>query len=719
MEDLKTEVISRFGLMPNFFSSAFATPGLAESLWVFSCSTYLDLPLPSVFKERLFVHLSRFCPVRYCIVRHCCFLLGYGHSAGDPNAEVENVEDVLDLLNRPLSDALQLEATLHRLENGEPLAEIPNPRSQAESDIFDALTALFIEPGRSERTRNALRHAIGRAHFEYLSRYFSLIRSAHYWMELNPDLELEPDAREMLRRHPELAARLLDSDDAESEQANSSVREALKALREAKQALRASEEYLSLVLESTEDGIEIIDRHWRFVYRNAAGRRMLEQQGHPPDNGIGQILWDVYPNLLGSSLELSLREAMEFRRHLKVNFIFTTSGNEIETRIVPLNDGGLSVYFQDITERNRTQRALSQSEARYRMLVENVTDYAILLLDQVGFIHEWTGGAVDVFQYAPEEIIGRPFSLLISSDAQAAVESQSGLLEATTHGRVERETWRVRKNGERFWANEIITVVRDVEQRLLGFSVVTRDLTERRRALEADERRRLAQERDAMRRRLSLAEEEERRRLSRELHDEAGQHVTALGLGIQALRNSVQVGTEAERHAATLDGLVHTLSSELHALAVRLRPKVLDDFGLEAAMTSYADEWAQRTGIHIDVQAESSSRRLSPSIQNTLYRIFQETLTNIARHSGATRVGILLKRRAEHIQLIVEDDGKGFDIANLDTEKPGGGLGLFGIRERVELFNGSLEIESSPREGTTIFVRLPFEVVENEHHVKD
>jgi hypothetical protein len=126
----RREVADRFGVLPNFFCSADAAPGLIEELWKFARSAYLDSPLPSLFKERLFVHLSRFCRVRYCIVRHVGFLIGQGRPAGDASAPLDTVDHVIELLRRPLPEEPALSASLARLERMHPGSPLPEARSE-------------------------------------------------------------------------------------------------------------------------------------------------------------------------------------------------------------------------------------------------------------------------------------------------------------------------------------------------------------------------------------------------------------------------------------------------------------------------------------------------------------------------------------------------------------------------------------------------------------
>ena len=153
---LVDEVTSRFGVFPNFFSSAPTAEGLVEELWKFAKAGYLDSPLPSLFKERLFVHLSRFCAVRYCIVRHVGFLIGEGRPAGDASVFPQTIEQVLKMLKTPMPDAKELALCFDRLESHRDRDEIPDPETQREGDLFSALTIIFVEPARSERARRAV-----------------------------------------------------------------------------------------------------------------------------------------------------------------------------------------------------------------------------------------------------------------------------------------------------------------------------------------------------------------------------------------------------------------------------------------------------------------------------------------------------------------------------------------------------------------------------------
>jgi hypothetical protein len=207
------EVSQRFGLIPNFFTSTPDAPEIIEKLWDFAKSAYLDSPIPALFKERLFVFLSRFCQVRYCIVRHCGFLVGYGYASGDASAARHSIEQALKLLKVPPPWRRPLEPIYERLEAFRSVIDWPDPESDAEDWIFAMSALIFVEPTKSERARQVLRQALGAKRLEYLLALLAFIRTAHYWTETHPELEIEHDVRELMALHKELASLLLQGSD--------------------------------------------------------------------------------------------------------------------------------------------------------------------------------------------------------------------------------------------------------------------------------------------------------------------------------------------------------------------------------------------------------------------------------------------------------------------------------------------------------------------------
>jgi two-component system, NarL family, sensor histidine kinase DevS len=208
--------------------------------------------------------------------------------------------------------------------------------------------------------------------------------------------------------------------------------------------------------------------------------------------------------------------------------------------------------------------------------------------------------------------------------------------------------------------------------------------------------------RDALRR-VVEAQELERRRLARELHDETGQALTSTLLGLKAIEEA-RSEEEMRAAAATLRELVVATLQDVRNLAVELRPKALDDFGLVPALERLAQSFAEQTGIGVDFEAGGLGKeRLPGDVETALYRIVQECLTNVVKHSHARRVSILLTRRDHAVAAVVEDDGQGFEPGRVPDE----GVGLLGMRERIALLDGRLEVESQPGSGTTLLVEVP------------
>jgi two-component system sensor histidine kinase UhpB len=210
------------------------------------------------------------------------------------------------------------------------------------------------------------------------------------------------------------------------------------------------------------------------------------------------------------------------------------------------------------------------------------------------------------------------------------------------------------------------------------------------------------------------AQEEERKRIARELHDETSQSLTSLIIGIRMVQEVVPKALPEMRDRLRLiNDQAHETLNEVHNMAIRLRPSVLDDLGLSAALRSYSKEFSENTGIAVNLQLLAMNQRLTPELETVLYRVVQEALTNVARHAGADECRVTIRRKETSILGIIEDNGGGFDPQLvMMSEEHGRGLGLHGMKERIELVGGSLEFESRPTEGTTIMIEVPIQIKE-------
>jgi signal transduction histidine kinase len=216
------------------------------------------------------------------------------------------------------------------------------------------------------------------------------------------------------------------------------------------------------------------------------------------------------------------------------------------------------------------------------------------------------------------------------------------------------------------------------------------------------------EERRELLHRTVVAQEAERKRIARELHDSLGQYLTALRLGFDAIAPICATDETARRRVAALKDLTAELGRDFSRMAWELRPMALDDLGLRNAITQYLEEWAERSGLHIDLEITLGDRRLPAAVETGLFRVLQEAITNVTKHSGADQVGVVLEATGGEVRLIVEDNGRGFQIdEGTDIALGRTHLGLLGVRERLALVNGSLEVESSAHGGTTVYACVP------------
>jgi len=222
---------------------------------------------------------------------------------------------------------------------------------------------------------------------------------------------------------------------------------------------------------------------------------------------------------------------------------------------------------------------------------------------------------------------------------------------------------------------------------------------------EMSERERAERARTELLARLVFAQEDERRRIAREMHDQFGEQLTALGRRIQLLKDACADQPELSLQVDALESVAQQLDRDVDHLVWELRPTALDDLGLRAALANYVQDWSKRVSISAELHTFGLlDDRLGSDAETTLYRIAQEALTNVAKHSRAENVDVILERRSDHVVLIIEDDGVGFDP--LDESTAPQGFGLLGMQERAALVGATIQIESAVGKGTTVLVRI-------------
>jgi PAS domain S-box-containing protein len=238
-----------------------------------------------------------------------------------------------------------------------------------------------------------------------------------------------------------------------------------------------------------------------------------------------------------------------------------------------------------------------------------------------------------------------------------------------------------------------------------GIIIFTEKITERKNAVETEKA--LIRERVRLAARLETIEEE-RRKISRELHDGLGQMITAAVMSVQLIENAIHNEPEkAVEHAEMAKSLLDTTIHEVRNISQALRPAILDDFGLLPALRLLCEDFSKISGTDISFNTFGLEERLPPGLEIAVYRICQEAISNIVRHSGATEAGIQMYRRTNTLLLLIQDNGRGMDQQAIRSDLSRAGSGLTNIRERAELHNGSLQIESQPGEGLELIIEIP------------
>ena len=365
--------------------------------------------------------------------------------------------------------------------------------------------------------------------------------------------------------------------------------------------------------------------------------------------------------------------------------------------------------------------AFRKSEEQFRLLVSAVQDYAIFMLDPQGNVSTWNLGAARIKQYKAEEIIGKHFSCFYEDVDLRSGKPAMELRVAAKDGRFEDEGWRLRKDGSRFWANVIITAVRDESGKLIGFGKVTRDVTEAMQTRQALQKE-VAERREAQQqlhnsekslRQLSLhllrTQDEERRRIGQDLHDSLGQYLTVLKMKLDALFTPKAGSVPIEDVSACIE-LADDCIKEVRTVSYLLYPPLLEEMGLGSAVPWYLDGFSERSGIQATLEVQPDFGRLPRDSELALFRVLQESLTNVHRHSGSQTAHIRLAMKEGSAVLEIEDAGKGMPPHLLEQSGQdwmgAHGVGVRGMGERIRQLGGKLELFSN-QSGTTVIAIVP------------
>ena len=361
-----------------------------------------------------------------------------------------------------------------------------------------------------------------------------------------------------------------------------------------------------------------------------------------------------------------------------------------------------------LTERKRIEEALRESRAQLAGIIGSAME-AIITIDEDQRIVVFNAAAERMFRTSAADVMGQSVDRFVPEQFRPTHQDGMHFFGRTNLARrwvgVLGAATGLRADGEEFPIEAAISQVEVGGQKL--YTVILRDITERK---QAEEQLRTSREQlRALAAHLQSVREDERTRIAREIHDELGQVLTGLRIDLAWVASRLLPGDETplpDRVKAML-GLVDTTIRLVRRIATDLRPGVLDDLGLVAAVEWQAQEFQNRTGITCEFSANQPDLALPPEVGTAVFRICQETLTNVARHAHATRVELRLEAEAGALLLTVADNGRGITEQELVNQTS---LGLLGMRERALLLGGQVTIAGRPGEGTTVMVRVPLEI---------
>jgi PAS domain S-box-containing protein len=461
---------------------------------------------------------------------------------------------------------------------------------------------------------------------------------------------------------------------------------------------------LASVFEIFPDMVFVVDRDERILYVNRVAAQAL---GQKPEEIVGRRQAELFPGALGARHSIAIQHVLgsgesvvtENQQDLHLRPVW------IDTRLVPFRDPSGAILavvgiVRNVSERREAQEAVALREAYLRSMLDNFP-YLVWFKDNAGKFQVVNEAFAHAFGKAkPSDVIGLDDFAIGPHERALHYVSDDQEVMRTRHKKLVEEEICV--NGQSRWFETYKSPVLDAAGALRGTTGFARDITERRQ-LQEDQRRSREQLR-ALAAHVESVREQERVRIAREIHDELGQSLTCMGMDLAFLDKHID--SENKEAAARVAALVELVKDTLRCvrrISSELRPSILDDLGLGAAIEWLAHDFETRT--HITCKVEVPEDLSLPFDRATpLFRVCQEALTNVTRHASATQVDIHLTCSNTTIDLVIRDNGRGITDEEIQRY---GSLGLLGMKERVSILGGTLDVVGKPGEGTTLTVQIP------------
>ncbi len=454
------------------------------------------------------------------------------------------------------------------------------------------------------------------------------------------------------------------------------------------------------VLESIGDAFFAVDNNWLITYWNKEAERIT---GFLRTDLIGKNFRDSFTGIMNPDFFRYLQTAVDNNEPEHFENFTDTYQRWWDVTAFP-SDNGLAVYFKDISTRKQIEEEIKNNERKLQVLFHTVREIIFMVSIESRDVYRFVSmnkAGLNAMGMKEEEVVGHyvhhiipspSLELVLSKYQQAITEKQTITWEETTPYPAGVKTARVSASPVFNDQGECMMLVGSI------FDITDQLAYEEKLKASNDELRQLALH-------LQHVREEERLHIAREIHDELGQQLTGIKMDISWLKRKLPAADDAIKNKIQESiGLIDNTINTVRKIAAELRPSVLDDLGLAEAINWLSHEFTKRSGIPVLCNTNVDNQKYDPQISIAIFRIYQESLTNISRHAQATSVRCDLEEEDNHLRLVVTDNGQGFDLPAQSAKRT---LGLVGIKERVANFAGTYRIESAPGKGTIVSVQIP------------